>query len=441
MTLTIIIATLTAAAMVCAVLIKPYASIKKFSIGLYWVVCLIGAIAMLFFGRLSLSSALNGITAQTSVNPIKILTLFLSMTLLSVYLGDAGFFDYVADGLFRRTKGKQFPLFLGLYAIVSILTVFTSNDVIILTFTPAICIFAKKAKISPIPYLVAEFIGANTWSMALIVGNPTNVYLAQSAGISFSEYFSVMWLPTLVGGLTGLLVLLLLFSKQLKTQIKTEYSSHGKGMQAPHGHVKIEKTTMFVALFHLISCIVLLAVADGLGVEMWLICFFTAISLTLFDLIYDLVKFKSVKPVLKSLSKEPYELVPFVLSMFVIVLALKENGVTDILKNLIITGGKNDGVSVGFISALSSNLLNNIPMSVLFESIVSGNGLPAVYGAIVGSNIGAFITPVGALAGIMWNKILTHHDIKLPFAKFVLYGVAVAIPTLCTTLFTLSLVL
>ena len=212
-------------------------------------------------------------------------------------------------------------------------------------------------------------------------------------------------------------------------------------MHAPHGHVKIEKTTMLVALFHLIACIVLLAISDSLGVEMWLVCFFAAISLTVFDLIYDLIKFKSAKPVLKSLSKEPYELVPFVLSMFVIVLALKENGVTDVLRDLFITGNKSDGISVGFISALSSNLLNNIPMSVLFESIVSGNGLPSVYGAIVGSNIGAFITPVGALAGIMWNKILTRHDIKLPFVKFVLYGVIVAIPTLCTTLFTLFLVL
>ena len=440
MVLTIIISAVTVLAMASVVLIKPYFKVKKSEIGLYWIVCLIGALLLLFTGCINLKTVFSGITANTSVNPIKILTLFLSMTLLSVYLGDAGFFDYLAEGLFRRTKGNQLKLFLGLYAIVSILTVFTSNDVIILTFTPAICIFAKKAKVSPLPYLVAEFIGANTWSMALIVGNPTNVYLAQSAGIGFSEYSSVMWLPTLVGGITSLLVLLLLFRKQLKTPIKNEYSSHGKGMHAPHGNVKIEKTTMLIALLHLISCIVLLAVSDYIGVEMWLICFLAAISLTLFDLIYDLIKFKSARPILKSLSKEPYELVPFVLSMFVIVLALKENGVTDILKNLLITGKNSDGISIGFISAISANLLNNIPMSVLFESIVSTSNLPAVYGAVVGSNIGAFITPVGALAGIMWNKILARHNVALSFAQFVLYGVAVAIPTLSATLLTLFLI-
>ena len=438
MILTVIISALTVLAMASVVLSKPYVKVKKLNIGLYWVVCLIGAILLIATCRIDLKSVWGGITANTSVNPIKILTLFLSMTLLSVYLGDAGFFDYVAEGLFKRTKGSQFKLFLGLYAIVSILTVFTSNDVIILTFTPAICIFAKKAKVSPIPYLVAEFIGANTWSMALIVGNPTNVYLAQSAGIGFSEYFSVMWLPTLVGGLTSLGALLLLFGHQLKTPIKNEYSAHGKGMHAPHGHVKIEKTTMIIALSHLLCCIVVLAFSDQMSVEMWLVCLISAMSLSAFTLVYDLIKFKSARPVIKSLSKEPYELIPFVISMFVIVLALKENGVTDILKNLIITGKKTDGITVGFISALSSNLLNNIPMSVLFESIVSGNNV-AVYGAVVGSNLGAFITPVGALAGIMWNKILCRHGVKLPFIKFVLYGVAVAIPTLCATLLTLFL--
>ncbi len=441
MTLTLIISAVTVFGMASAVLIKPYVKIKNFNLGIYWVVCLLGAILLIATGCIDISSVWQGITANTSVNPLKILTLFLSMTLLSVYLGDAGFFDYVADLIFRKLKGSQFKLFFGLYAVVSLLTVFTSNDVIILTFTPAICIFAKKARISPLPYLVGEFIAANTWSMALIVGNPTNVYLASSAGISFTEFLSVMALPALIGGLTGLGVLLLLFYKELKKPVQGSDFAGGSlaNVDTPAGHVKLEKPTMFVAIFHLLFCIILLAISDFIGVEMWLICLGAALSLTLFDLVYDLTRFHTAKPIFKSLKKEPYELVPFVLSMFVIVLALKNNGITDLLKELLVTGEKIDGISVGFISAVASNLLNNIPMSVLFESIVSGSGTPAVFGAIVGSNIGAFITPVGALAGIMWNKILARHGVKLPFVKFVFYGVIVAIPTLCTTLLTLFL--
>lgn len=436
MTLTIIIAAVTAAAMVTAVLVKPYIKIGKFSVGLYWIVCLIGAAVMLLTGRISLSSVFLGVTADSSVNPLKILTLFLSMTLLSVYLGDAGFFDYVADSIFLKSKGGQKRLFLLLYATVALLTVFTSNDVIILTFTPPICIFAKKAKISPLPYLFGEFIAANTWSMTLIIGNPTNVYLAESAGISFLEYFSVMWLPAVLSGVTGLIILLLIFNKQLKSPVGGE-NSNGL-LKAPAQKVNVNKIPVTVALIHLLACIILLAVSDFIDAEMWLVCLILMLSLTAFNLFYDLVTLHTAKPVLQSIKKGPYELIPFVLSMFVIVLALKENGVTEILGDLLITGKTEDGVIFGFLSALSSNLLNNIPMSVLFERIISGRSLSAVYGAVIGSNIGAFITPVGALAGIMWNKILSKYGVKTSFGKFLLYGGAVAIPSLLAAVLALT---
>lgn len=437
MLLTIIIACITALAMITVVVVKPYLEIKKFKIGLYWVVCLIGAFFMLVFGRLSLSDAISGITADVSVNPIKILALFLSMTLISVYLGDAGFFDFVADKIFLKSNGGKLKLFLILYAVVSVLTIFTSNDVIILTFTPPICIFAKKAKISPLPFLLGEFVAANTWSMTFIIGNPTNVYLAGSAGIGFSEYFSVMALPSIVGSLTALGVLLLIFRKDLTMPIEKVSQTDNS-----YSHVLVvHKAQLIFALAHLVICIVLLAISDFIGVEMWIICVILALSLTVFDLVYDIVVEKTVVPVIHSIKKEPYELIPFVLSMFIIVLALKENGVTEILNSVLITGEKWDGISIGFLSSISSNLLNNIPMSVLFERIIDGKSLPALYGAVIGSNVGAFISPVGALAGIMWNKILSGYEVKLSFLKFMFYGIIVAIPTLTASLLTLFLVL
>ena len=439
MTTTIIIAVVTVLAMVLSVLIKPYIKIGNHKLGLYWIVCLVGAILMVACGCISIDKVLSGITANSSVNPLKILTLFLSMTLLSVYLGDAGFFDYVADSVFLKTKGGKLKLFLILYAVVSILTVFTSNDVIILTFTPPICIFAKKAKISPLPFLLGEFVAANTWSMALIVGNPTNIYLAQSAGISFAEYFSVMFFPAIVGGLTGLLMIFLIFRKDLLTPVT---DIHKRALiPTPDHHVKLQKTPMLVAMLHLACCIILLAISDYIGVEMWLICLMLALSLTTFDLIYDISVVKSARPVWRSIKKEPYELVPFVLSMFVIVLTLKECGAIHALNGLLINGNKLDGLLFGLYSAGSANLLNNIPMSVMFEGIINSSSISAVYGAVIGSNVGAFITPVGALAGIMWSKILEEYGIKLPFLKFVKYGVIIAIPTLLTSCGALLLVL
>ena len=71
MTTTLIISALTAVAMVTAVLVKPYVTVFKIKIGLYWVACLIGAVLILAFNQLSLSEAWAGITADSEVNPLK----------------------------------------------------------------------------------------------------------------------------------------------------------------------------------------------------------------------------------------------------------------------------------------------------------------------------------------------------------------------------------
>ena len=113
----------------------------------------------------------------------------------------------------------------------------------------------------------------------------------------------------------------------------------------------------------------------------------------------------------------------------VIVLALKYQGVTTKIYEGLITS--QDGLVYGLTSALFANVLNNIPMSVLFSSILQeGATFKAVFGAIIGSNIGAILTPVGALAGIMWSNILKRSEIKYSYLDFMKYGFIIGVPTL-----------
>jgi arsenical pump membrane protein len=146
----------------------------------------------------------------------------------------------------------------------------------------------------------------------------------------------------------------------------------------------------------------------------------------------------------QSFRREPWELVPFVLSMFTLVLALEKYSVTDeIAKLLSGGGGVAETFKYGIASFLSANLINNIPMSVLFGGVIeSGVATSAkIYGAIIGSNLGAYLTPIGALAGIMWTGLLKTHNVKFSFKDFVKYGVVVAIPTLLSALTGLSILI
>lgn len=424
----IVIAAITCLCMILAVLFFPKIKIKKISLGSYWVVTLIGAAILLLFGVVDVGTVGEALFADTAINPLKILVLFISMTILSIFLDELGFFRYLANFALKRAGKSQLKLFFFLYVTVSVLTVFTSNDIIILSFTPFICYFAKNAHISPIPYLAAEFVAANTWSMALIIGNPTNIYLVTAAGGDFISYVKVMLLPTLASGAVALICLYLLFRKKLSDEIKAE----------PEEVALTDRLSLWVGIVHLAVCTVILAIGSYIGIEMWLVSLLSVVSLFVCNVVISLVRKKAPKTLLSCLKRAPWELVPFILSMFVTVEALHANAVTDMLYQAL--GTSLPTLTYGASSFLAANLINNIPMSVLYSSILSGASDAAVYATVVGSNLGACLTPIGALAGIMWSSILKEHDLKFGYLDFLKIGVTIAIPALAAALGVLALI-
>jgi arsenical pump membrane protein len=78
-------------------------------------------------------------------------------------------------------------------------------------------------------------------------------------------------------------------------------------------------------------------------------------------------------------------------------------------------------------------------MSVQYANIHNLT-IGAIYASIIGSNIGAFLTPIGALAGIMFTNLLSKYEIKYSFIDFVKYGVIISIPTITISLLILSLI-
>jgi arsenical pump membrane protein len=422
----ILICVATIAVMICAILFFPKIKIGKFALDSYWIVTLVGAIVLMVSGLANIQTIWETLIADTAVNPIKILVLFICMTVLSVYLDELGFFRYLANAVLKRAKSGQKRLFLYLYLTVSVLTIFTSNDIIVLSFTPFICYFCKNAKISPLPYITAEFVAANTWSMALVIGNPTNIYLATAYGLDFLGYLKISFIPTILAGTVAFGMLYLLNRKALNIP-----------MQVTEEKVELgDKLSLWVGIVHLAVCTLLLAIASYLGWQMWLISLCAVVSLFVFSLIICAVKKKKPIHLGKTIQRIPYQLVPFVLSMFVIIVALSQNGVTLAIGNLL--GESLPILKYGVASFLTSNIINNIPMSILFSSILETVGesasYPAVFATIIGSNMGALFTPVGALAGIMWSSILNRHGLKFGYKNFLKMGVTIAIPTLITAL-------
>ena len=429
---TIVISILTCALLISSILFFPKLKIKNIEINTYWIVCSIGAFFILLFNCISINEVVDGLFSNSIINPIKILLLFFSMTFLSIFLDEVGFFKYLSFLLVKNFKSNQKVLFISLYLMVAILTIFTSNDIVILTFTPFICYFCKNAKINPIPYLVGEFAAANTYSMMLIIGNPTNIYLAASSNIDFMSYFGVMWLPTLCAGLIQILLMFFIFRKSLSVEVFFDEEL-----------VKVKsKLDLTFGLSHLFICLILLVISSYINLDMWLICVVCAISLIICIIVSHLIRHKKIKIILYTIKRLPFELIPFIISMFIVVLALNEQGITKYISSFF--GESNLIIKYGLSSFISSNLINNIPMSVLFSNIINIQDInlryQAIYSTIIGSNLGAFLTPVGALAGIMFTDLVHKQNINFSFKTFVKYGAIISVPTLIVAILVLSLV-
>lgn len=431
MILTIIISIITFLLIILSILFFPKIKIKNVQISLYWIIPLIAAFLLLVIKCVPFKYIIDNGFKESSINPIKILVLFFSMTFLSIFLDELGLFKHIALYALKKAKNRQISIFLVVYAFAAIVTVFTSNDIVILTLTPFICMFCKHAKINPIPYLIGEFVAANTYSMILIIGNPTNIYLATKASISFITYFKTMILPTLACAFVELLIIFFLFRKDLKKPIEKE-----------EGDYPIDnKVDLVIGLIIMFACLLFLVISNYLHLGMWLISLIAATVLLVYLLIKDLIV-HNFKNLINTLKRLPYQLIPFIISMFIIVSALEYQGIT--LKISELLNGKGYIFKVGISSFFASNLINNIPMSIMYSSIVSNYSgiiyLKASYAAIIGSNLGAFLTPIGALAGIMFTDLINKYEVKFSFLTFIKYGVLISIPVLVVALFVLSFV-
>lgn len=426
MIFTLVVAGITGLGVCASVIFKPEIAIGKIKIGTFWIVSLVGAAVLLVCGAIPISKVAAEFAENTAVNPLKILILFFTMTFLSVFLDELGAFEFLADKVVEKCGNSQISLFIKLYLTVSVLTVFTSNDVIILTFTPFICAFTRRIGVNPLPYLFGEFFAANTWSMCLVIGNPTNIYLAGSAGIDFWAYFKVMALPTLAAGIVNAAAVLLIFRKSLSEKMASVECDKPV----------LDKFLTITGTAHLALCIIALAISSYIGVEMCFVSLAAAVSLVLFAAVYAAVTKRGGGVLPNAAKRLPFQLLPFLLSMFVVVLALGECGATEKIAGIL--AELNPVFTVGISGFLAANVINNIPMSVLYGAVLSAPPLAgnagAVYAAIIGSNVGAYLTPVGALAGIMWLSILRKENVGISFGKFCGYGAACSIPTLLTAL-------
>lgn len=376
---------------------------QKFGIDRDW---WIPIVALLIGISLSLFS--TDVILNTILDKIDIIVLIFTFGILAEGLNESDVFTYISYKTIKYCENTT-TLIINLFILTSILTLFTTNDVIVLVLTPILIEIAYHSNIKNIKLLLlSQFIAANTLSMGLLVGSPTNIIIAESLSIGFTEYISLMILPALIAFLSSLLILifslksdfLISTPKQNFTQVnekEIEFTS------------KMRNWSLIFILF-----LLLVAVVTELNYSL----LYCSVPIIIVSLIYWFST--TERTVTEPIFNLPYGVLFFGLSFFVFAQSFGSLNTIDslvipLVKDLIqgplsasITGLVGSGILV--------NLFNDLPASALISELlpilnISGaEQIIFIQGTLAGLNIGAYITQVGALAGIIWFNEIRKKD-------------------------------
>src|SRR5690554_7011104 len=120
--LTLIIFICTVLLVILSTLYKPKFRIGSINIESFWVIASVGALLLLLTSSLSIQEVYDALTMSGSMNPIKLLIIFLSMSGLSLMLDTLGFFKVASNYVLKKAGHSHTKIFIYLCICCSIHT-------------------------------------------------------------------------------------------------------------------------------------------------------------------------------------------------------------------------------------------------------------------------------------------------------------------------------
>ena len=385
----------------------------------------IGAALLVALGLIGISDAWAGI-----LKGLDVYLFLIGMMLLSELARREGLLDWLSSIATWHAKGSPRRLFILIYCVGIVVTVFLSNDATAVVLTPAVYAACRAARVKdPMPYLLICAFIANAASFVLPISNPANLVIFRGETMpSLLRWLSIFALPSIASIAVTFLAL---------------YASQRSALAADSLASDIHETeltpTAKLAALGLCITAVLLLAASALGLDLGLPTF-VAGCLTTASIL--LITRQSPTASLKEIS---WSVLPLVGGLFVIVEALNRTGLIDHLAGYLAEGARDfpaqTGAMAGVVVALVSNLVNNLPAGLVAGSAVQAAQVPdKIAGAVlIGVDLGPNLSITGSLATILWLTAMRREGLDIGAWRFLKIGVVVMIPALAASLATLAI--
>lgn len=388
---------------------------------------IIGAIVALLLGIVSVSD----IWIVTDIVWDATLA-FIGIIILSMVLDEIGFFEWCAIKMAKLSKGNGHLMFVYALLLGAFVSALFANDGAALILTPILLAKMRLLELnakSILAFLLAGGFIADSASLPFVFSNLTNIVTANYFSIGFAEYLANMFMPFIVSVVVSILVLWLILRKDIPQKIDIN-------LLKDENEVLKSKVLFQFSWFFLALLIVGYFVGDLYGLPVSL---FALGGGLLFLAISSYMKTTSATKIIK---EAPWQVVWFSIGLYIVVYGLKNAGLTDyltiVLQDLATRGDAIAIVGTGFIAAILSAIMNNMPTVMIMDIALADVGNQALaYANIIGCNLGPKMTPFGSLATLLWLHVLSQKGVKIGFWQYSKFGLIVTPPVLLVVLLAL----
>lgn len=379
----------------------------------------IGALALVALALVPPDAALAAVARGTDVY------LFLVGMMLLAELGRReGLFDWLAAYALGHARGSARRLFLLVYAVGTLVTIFLSNDATAVVLTPAVYASARRAQVPALPYLFACAFIANAASFVLPISNPANL-------VVFGERMPLLgtWLAAFgPASLAAIVITYLLLRLALRGSLTAP-------LALPAAAPPLSVSGRIAAGTILLSALgLLLAAARG-----WPLGLLEFILGAAACGLICLLERRSPAPLLRHIA---WSVLPLVAGLFVLVQAVENTGVLaplgDWLSRQSAIAPHDTAALAGSSVAFASNAINNLPMGLLAATVArSVHASAQLIGALlIGVDLGPNLSVTGSLATILWLIAIRREGEDVGFFGFLRIGIWVMPVSLAAALLT-----
>jgi arsenical pump membrane protein len=364
---------------------------------------------------------------------------FVAIIIISLLLDKAGFFEWAALHVARWGKGNGLRLFILLVLLGAAVSALFANDGAALILTPIVIAMLLALRFTPkatLAFVMAAGFIADTASLPLVVSNLVNIVSADYFGISFSRYASVMVPVNLVAVAATLGALIWFFRKDIPANYDMAQLKHP-------GDAIHDRATFITGWWVLGILLVGFFWLDDMGVPISAVAAAGAALLLAVAARGSRISTRAV------LRDAPWQIVIFSLGMYLVVYGLRNAGLTVYLTELLNWcaqyGVWGAALGTGFITAILSSIMNNLPsvlVGLLAIDATTTSGVvreAMVYANVIGADLGPKITPIGSLATLLWLHVLAAKDIRISWGYYFRVGIVLTLPVLFVTLCALAL--